>query len=171
MTEWDARVFDPMAAMSKGPDERRVRPPFVVIAAMLSCGCGLGSDPEHCEQEVLPDVIDIRFVPELTAPGDYRVLFSSSALTGTCDVSVGTDHLEPCSSAHLSVEGETASGEVTLAALRAWFDYGPPSFELTISHDSEVLVRGQFEPQYEQEEPNGRGCGERERAEVTVSVP
>ncbi|MGC4068045.1 MAG: hypothetical protein QM784_26030 [Polyangiaceae bacterium] len=160
-----------MAATFPGPGARRVHSSWLGLAAIVFHGCGLGSDSEHCNQKVLPDVIDVRFVPELTEPGEYRIDFASSALTGTCAVTIGGNLLEPCSSAHLIVEGETASGEVTLAALRAWFDHGPSSFELTLSSASEVRVAGRYEPRYELEEPQGAGCGERQRAEVTVSIP
>jgi hypothetical protein len=160
-----------MATSSLGTTLRGLCGAYPIALALLSAGCGLASDSEGCGDRVLPDVVDIRFVPTITDPGDYRIRFSSSVLTGTCDVSVGSIQLAPCSNARLSVDGESENGTIILAALRAWFDYGPDRFELTISREDVVVISDLYTPQYELDEPNGRGCGERQRAEVAVSIP
>ena len=48
-------------------------------------------------------------------------------------------------------------------------EYSPPTFTIQIEGDDGPVAEDTFTPDYEVDEPNGPGCGERHRATVTMS--
>jgi hypothetical protein len=125
---------------------------------------------DDCSEAAYSDSIEVAFTPPITVPGDYLLEFTSGAVDGTCHIQVGGKTLEPCTSASLFVDGKNADGVVTLAALRAWFNYAPSTFKLTLTGEEGILFQQTITPQYVTDEPNGRGCGVRKRAVVSVTV-
>lgn len=146
------------------------RPIGRFFLGILASGCVLGCTSDDCSDAAFSDSIEIVFTPTITVPGDYRLEFTSGAVDGTCHIQVGGTTLEPCTSASLFVDGKNADGVVTLSTLRAWFNYGPPSFELVLENDESVIFRQSITPEYATDEPNGPGCGIRKRAVVSVTV-
>jgi hypothetical protein len=143
-------------------------PRLACLCTLSLCGCGVSS--ESCADETYVDTIQIQFAPELTQSGDYQLNFASGPVNGSCNVTVGGTVIEPCTSSHLSVEGKDSSGLVVLSTLRAWFDYAPFTFDLSLAKDDVNLTTQTITPQFVEDEPNGKGCGIQRQAVVPLTV-
>lgn len=116
-----------------------------------------------------PDTLNITFDPApaaeglwtFTLSGDYSVTCNapipfSESVAPLCDDDLTT---VTYSEDGLSIEGLLVFGEA------------PDSVTLAVSMDDEEIVSDVITPDYEVDEPNGKGCGERRYADVVFSLP
>lgn len=141
-----------------------------LIAVIATCLGAIGCSSEDCANTIFTESIQIQFLPTITAVGEYEVAFTSGALNGTCTVAVGGTSLKPCDSAKMTIEGKNGNGVVELKQLRVWFDYAPSTFSLAVRKDENLIYQSSLTPIFETDEPNGKGCGIRHQAIVTVEI-
>jgi hypothetical protein len=83
---------------------------------------------------------------------------------------VGSSHIEPCSSAHLSVVGQNDDGTVVLSKLYVWFDYAPFSFNIAVEKNGTPLLSKTLSPDFAEAPPDGDGCERRQQAVVELDL-
>jgi hypothetical protein len=139
--------------------------------AVIATGFGIvGCSSDDCANGIFTESIRIQFLPPVTTVGEYEVAFTSGALNGTCTVAVGGTSLKPCDAAKMTIEGKNGDGVVELKQLRVWFDYAPSTFGLAVKKDGNLIYQSSITPTFTTDEPNGKGCGIRHQALVSVEL-
>ena len=133
------------------------------IAPLLGLGgCGL-----TCTLMYAPSMTGVEFETAAWAPGTYEIEASGYTEHAMCVVTlpyVEGDRVICTGNATLDLN--EAGDAVERIALS---EYSPPTFTIQIEGDDGPVAEGTFTPDYEVDEPNGPGCGERHRATVTMS--
>jgi hypothetical protein len=131
------------------------------VIALLAA---LGGCAQTCNAMYAPNTLTIAFDPALAAEGAWVVRLSDAddAEIGTCTWSPG----EAADCGDSAVELTIADD--TVVALSMWEPPGGP-YRLRVVHVDNVVVDEEITPEVEVDEPNGKGCGEREQQTATVS--
>lgn len=124
-----------------------------------------------CNLMYAPSGVLVTFEADAWAPGTWEIEVDGLS----CTVLLGTDALpteqvvcEDGAAARLEIRLDEAGESIVQAHL---IERTPDVVEIVVAHDDAVIVEASLVPEYVVDEPNGRGCGERRAASVTVEVP
>lgn len=131
----------------------------LVPLGLVGCG-GL-----NCTEMYAPSGVSIGFEASDWPAGDY--VFEIDGIE--CDVTLPGSDGAFCESGGAALELLTdASGA---AVQSAWLQESTPDpLSIVVSRDGTVIFEDEVSPAYTVDEPNGKGCGERTSASVTVSI-
>lgn len=134
----------------------------IAFLSVVLHGCGLS-----CTQMRSPSVAEIGIEGD-QPPGLYELEVQGSGETEMCvlvlpsaegDVVSCTDY----ASVVLAEDG----GRVEALVLT---EFAPGSFVVEVLRDGELVAEASFVPDYEVDEPNGKGCGERSQATLSMTL-
>lgn len=132
---------------------------FPLLCALALQGCG-----QFCTQMEVWDYLSVKTSGGSWADGDYEIALSGD-VEGSCTMTLSGGQAEEhgCDVADVSWVWEPRDGAARLEIRNPLPEY----LHLSLLHDSVESASAVFEPQYELDEPNGEGCGERISATET----
>jgi hypothetical protein len=129
--------------------------------ALASCG-GLA-----CNEMYAPSGLSIGFEAADWPAGAYAVEVEGVACTVTLPSEDGGATCDADSAPYLELM-LTSGGD---AIQSAWYyEDAPDPVSIRVSRDGTVIFEDDISPDYTVDEPNGKGCGERTSAAITVAL-
>ena len=136
--------------------------PTAALAVSALSGCDV-LPPTACNTMYAPDTVVIDFSEADFGEGRWRIEIDD--ISCTLDLPADPGASVECEG-DLEVWGVVSDDGLGIDELNVW-EFAPESFEVTLYLDDELYDSQSFSPEYEVDEPNGRGCGERSFAEVS----
>ncbi len=118
--------------------------------------------PTACNAMYAPDMVTIHFDDVAFSEGTWRLEVDD--LSCSFDLPMEPSGTIECDEAmdFWMVADDDGTG---LAEVNVW-EFAPETFEVALYLDDELYDAQSFSPDYDVDEPNGRGCGERSSASV-----
>ena len=141
----------------------------VTLATFLLASCGV-LDGRSCNLMYAPSGVTVEFQAQAWAPGTWEVEVDGLSCTVLLDPDATPSGQVACDDA------ATPRLEILLSPSSATIDSAwliestPDVLTVKLTHDGTVVLDDELVPEYAVDEPNGRGCGERRAATVSVSV-
>jgi hypothetical protein len=144
-------------------------------AAVTSAGCA-------CTLIAAPEGLLVALSPSPLPDGQYHfeVIADDVPISLVADISAGTTVCDPELGCHAEVELD--DGRRLILEFGSWGDdelvilytgdgvSGPAEAVVTVRRDDVALTTAAFAPEYEKQEPNGRGCGTFWSAHVEMTL-
>lgn len=131
--------------------------PFALVA------CDLPRPGLACNAMYSPDQVLIDFGSFEFEPGAWSLQIDAEEVI-TCDFDLPADDLIlNCDGAE--VYGTLSNDGLHIDELNVW-EFAPADFSVSLSLDGELVAEQDFSPEYDEDEPNGEGCGVRQFASV-----
>jgi len=134
---------------------------LLIGLAALATGCGLS-----CTEIYAPSSIYLEVVGGDGSPGRYQLELNGYSQVAMCvvDLPAADDELISCTSNAMLTLSDDGTAIVGMLAT----DFAPEGFEATLLIDGERVADDFYAPDYAIDEPNGKNCGERKTADVTL---
>lgn len=133
-----------------------------------SAGCT--TESRACNLMAWNHQLTLDLAPSISAEATYEFEIKDGATNPKCTVTIGSNPVETCSENLSVTRSSTSSVPYGISALNLTYSDAeelPNSLVLSITTDG-VKTEYTLTPDYEIDEPNGDGCGERKRATVKV---
>ncbi len=122
---------------------------------------GCGEVGQACTLMYAPNTLSIKVTEASDWNGEIEASVSGDARTISCTFVGGIGNCDDNES-QISVDG-------SLLSLTLW-DFAPEIAELIITVDGSEVVSENLQPDYEEDEPNGEGCGVRRFGTSVLSL-
>lgn len=131
------------------------------LVVLTAPGCVL-----ECNAMYAPDNLEIVLNPALTDAGSWEIVLEGDLET-TCAVvlPLAEGEVATCDNDAVSLLISASGDAIEGVSL---FGYAPDSHTISFSLDGTLVSSHDLEPEYELDEPNGKGCGERRSGVVEI---
>jgi len=136
---------------------------LLIGLAALATGCGVS-----CTAMYAPDSTYLEVVGGDGSPGRYQLELDGYGQVAMCvvDLPAADDELISCTANAMLTLTEDGTAIVGMLAS----EFAPEGFEATLLIDGERIADDRYAPDYAVDEPNGKNCGERKTADVTLRL-
>lgn len=136
---------------------------LLIGLAALTTGCGLS-----CNDMWAPSSTYLEVIGGDGSAGRYQLELSGYGQVAMCvvDLPADDDELISCTSNAMLTLSEDGTAIVGMLAT----SFAPDNFEATLFIDGERIADDHYAPDYAVDEPNGKNCGERKTADVTLAL-
>lgn len=124
----------------------------------------------ECNAMYAPDALQLTFDPALEGDGEWTVTLSGDLDAG-CSVTLPLPTEDAWPVCDMEGVELLLSEDYTRIEGVSLFALAPEAVTLTVALDGEEILSQAITPEYDVDEPNGKGCGERHFAEVVVATP
>ena len=141
---------------------------WMVVLGVPLAGCGPVLGGQVCTLMDAPSQLRVHLDGEADVPGDYAIeVEAAGRVVASCEATV------PLAESFDALCGTRSESRI-LGQPGAGLDgliLSETVDELTVRvfRDGEELVEETFAPDYEEDEPNGKGCGVRRTGEITLT--